>query len=269
MSSLDKKPVVFVVGGTQIDWNGLGEYLEYTGNMEFWETAVAARATGLHDVEILDSTYAKLCYKSLSLGQNANVTKIRDIPENIVSVLRSKHGSVLEHGSLNMIVTDCSRIYTHEQVRHRPGMAYSQTSGRFVRLNEIDVVFDPLLEPIRESAVEFLKILEGYYERWAEILGLDKEKSFEKKKKITSALRRFAPNGQTNEIGVTMNLRAARHQLQLRTAPSAEWEIRLVFNQIFKKLTERFTHLFADAVVLKDEDPASELFSVSFEYGAH
>lgn len=270
MASLDKKPKVFVVGETKVNWEELREYLEYTNNMEFWEVAQEAREAGLHDAEVLDSTYAKLCYRSLTLGQNRNVTKIRDIPENLVSVLRSKHGSVLEHSSVNMITTDCSRIYTHEQVRHRPGMAYSQTSGRYVRLNEIDVVFDPILEPIRQSAGDLLRIIEKYYAEWADTLGLnDPKMAFEMKKKVTSALRRFAPNGQTNEIGITMNLRAARHQLQLRTAPSAEWEIRYIFNQIFLKLTNRFKHLFSDAVCTPDEDLNSGLFSINFEYGAH
>jgi hypothetical protein len=71
--------------------------------------------------------------------------------------------------------------------------------------------------------------------------------SFTEKKKLTSAIRRFAPNGQSNEIAVSINLRALRHTLMLRTAASAEWEIRVVFEAIYKLLKKEYPLIFHGA----------------------
>ena len=68
-----------------------------------------------------------------------------------------------------------------------------------------------------------------------------------KKKKITSALRRLLPNGQSNEIGFSCNLRTLRHIVQLRTSRYAEWEIRLVFNQIYSLVKEKYPLVFYKA----------------------
>src|SRR5260370_18581779 len=42
------------------------------------------------------------------------------------------HGSVLEHAVGNFLFTGVSRSLTHELVRHRAGMGYSQLSQRYV-----------------------------------------------------------------------------------------------------------------------------------------
>jgi thymidylate synthase ThyX len=75
----------------------------------------------------------------------------------------------------------------------------------------------------------------------------DWEHNFDKKKKITSALRRPLPNGQGNEIGMSCNIRALRHVVQLRTGAGAEWEIRYVYNQIYDIVKERFPTVFYKA----------------------
>src|SRR4029077_12842239 len=73
--------------------------------------------------------------------------------------------------------------------------------------------------------------------------------SFDKKKAITSAIRRFAVNGQVNEILWSVNLRALRHMLQMRTNRHAEYEIRLVFGQVYDIVRERFPIALSDAKV--------------------
>lgn len=124
MASTDRKPVVHLVAKTEISIEGVREYLRATGNEEFEETMGAAFDAGLSGMEVLVSMMAKLCYKSLTLGHNDNVTRIRDIQSNIASAVASGHGSVLEHSSMSFIVRDCSRIFTHELVRHRAGTAF-------------------------------------------------------------------------------------------------------------------------------------------------
>lgn len=134
-------PKIFIIGVTQPDLNGLLAYLEYTGQKEFFE-----EVRSFPEPLCLVSFYAKLCYKSLVEGKNANVTKIREIEENLKGVIKSGHGSVFEHVSLNFVTTDCSRVFTHELVRHRVGTAFSQTSGRYVAIDKIDLVLPPELD---------------------------------------------------------------------------------------------------------------------------
>lgn len=241
-------PKVFLVGFTEIEWEGLERYLEYVGALDFLESARAAQDEGLSGGEILCSCFAKLCYKSLVLGQNKNVTRVRDVPDNLRNCFDSGHGSVFEHCQINFIVTDCSRVFTHELVRHRVGTAFSQTSGRYVRGDAIDVVFDPILEQVREDVLALQEIIERRYRDMVAKLRLDEMTDFDLKKKVTSALRRMLPNGQSNEMGFSLNLRSLRQTVQVRTGRHAEWEIREVFGQVYQLVKVRFPLAFHGAV---------------------
>lgn len=208
MASIDRKPVVSLVAKTCLSRDGIVEYLEATGNEEFIDTIDSSILDGLSHMEILVSMMAKLCYKSLTLGHNSNITRVRDVRSNIEAAINSGHGSVLEHASMSFIVRDCSRIFTHELVRHRAGTAFSQNSGRYIRLDSIDLVVDPILKPVEAELLQLAQCLETEYLLMAEKLGMNEPGiDFARKKKLTSALRRIAPNGQTNEIGFTVNLR--------------------------------------------------------------
>jgi thymidylate synthase (FAD) len=241
------KPKTYFIGATALDINSLTEYLTDTDQLCFLEEIEKAKEEGISDGEILCSFYAKLCYASLSLGKNKNITKIRAIADNILGTVDSGHGSVFEHAQLNFVVRDCSRVYTHEQVRHRVGTAYSQTSGRYVRNDKLNVVIDPILEPAYDLVEEARDYLEKWYKRVEERLDIANEKSFGRKKKLTSAMRRMLPNGQANELGFSLNLRSLRHLIELRTSEHAEWEIRLIFNQVYELVKKKYPAMFMDA----------------------
>lgn len=250
MASIDKKPVVELVAKTTLNKAGIIRYLEATGNEDFIQTMDEAFMDGLSEMEVLVSMMAKLCYKSLTLGKNANITRVRDVQSNIEAAIKSCHGSVLEHASMSFIVRDCSRIFTHELVRHRAGTAFSQNSGRYIRLDDIDLVVDPILKPVEGILQECAEFIQDRYEHMTDLLGMNEEGlDFATKKKLTSALRRIAPNGQTNEIGFTMNLRAMRFMIQKRTDRAAEWEIRHVFAQVFEIAAQIVPTLFCDASI--------------------
>lgn len=245
------EPKVYFIGHTVIDREGLDAYLQDTGNEDFLESLAKAKHQGVSDGEVLCSFYAKLCYASLTLGHNANVSRIRDIPDNLRGCMDQGHGSVFEHCQLNFVVRDCSRVFTHELVRHRVGSAYSQTSGRYVRGDPVDIVFDPILEPVKEDVIAVQKVIEFEYGRMVKKMGLDGMTSFSLKKKITSALRRILPNGQSNAMGFSVNLRSLRHLVQLRTHRAAEWEIRHIFGQVYRLVKAKYPLIFHGA---KEED---------------
>lgn len=262
-------PKVFLIGETQINTKSLNEYLVYTGQESFKDELIQAQEDGVSGGEALCSFFAKLCYASLTATKNKNITKVRAIADNIINTVESKHGSVFEHCSLNFVITDCSRVFTHELVRHRVGTAFSQTSGRYVRTDTLKIAFDPILNDIEEDCEEARQFLQDWYAKVQQKSGLNDMKDFEKKKKMTSALRRFLPNGQTNEIGFSLNLRTLRQLLSLRTSKHAEWEIREVFNQIYLLLQDKYKFILNDSMQvwldeMNKENPHRNLFEVSF-----
>lgn len=291
-------PQTYLVGYSAVDWDGLQAYLKDTGNEDFYQSVVAARTAGLADGEILASFYAKLCYASLTIGKNANVTRVRDIPDNLVACFTAGHGSVFGHCNINFITTSCSRVFTHELVRNHIGTEYSQTSGRYVRLDQIKMILDPILDDCRDLAesaldkmeetiylIECRKGLRKPNPDWPAARPLDHKEFFRAKqlveaagrtwplhddaeagriydamkwipnndlpfafkKQVTSAARRLAPNGQTNEMGWSINLRALRHVIQMRTSAHAEWEIRYVMNQVYRLVKKKFPLIFHGA----------------------
>ena len=72
------EPKVYWVGYQMINDAEVCRYLKDSGNEDFLESIKAARKAGLTDAEILCSMFAKLCYKSLTLGHNDNISRIRD-----------------------------------------------------------------------------------------------------------------------------------------------------------------------------------------------
>lgn len=239
-------PKTYLTGFTSINTDGLKQYLLDTEQMEFYTDLLNAQAEGLSDGEILCSFYAKMCYASLTTKKNKNISKIRGIKPNIIGTIESGHGSVFEHCSINFLTTNCSRVFTHELVRHRVGSAYSQTSGRYVRTDSIDFVHDPILDPVKDKLETALAYLQNLYQEMEKTMDLENIKDFSIKKKITSAMRRILPNGQANEIGFSLNLRSLRHLIELRTSIHAEWEIRLIFNQVYDLISEKYPAIFSD-----------------------
>ena len=89
--------------------------------------------------------------------------------------------------------------------------------------------------------------LEQLQREGAEALGIDGEGvPFHVKKEVTSALRRLAPLGLSTDIIWTANLRTLRHVIEMRTDPSAEEELRLVFDQLAQIMRAEAPLLLAD-----------------------
>jgi thymidylate synthase (FAD) len=238
------QPKVWLVGETKLDYEAIEAYLESVGAPD-WDS------DGRSDSDVLSEFMGRLCYRSWKPGLNANVTKVREgNAPYLKNIISSGHGSVLEHGSSNWVVQDVSRVFTHELVRHRAGTAFSQESMRYVRLDDLGLWIPPEAEEIAdlvEMCEEKVRSDEAFLKRLAEKLDLDGPgRSFEYKKKWTSFMRRFAPDGMATAIGFTINHRALRHVLELRTSKGAEVEIREVFDKIAFIASDQWPSLFQD-----------------------
>ena len=246
------EPKVFLVGETRCISEGIHAYLNEIGASQ-WRSDGAS-----NDAEGLIELYGRGCYRSFHAGMNPNVTRVREgNKEYIQNLLNQAHGSVLEHCTANFIFLHVSRVFTHELITHRVGMAKSQESLRFVRLDELDFWMPPEIASNPEAKQIFEDAIKDGEERQRElarIFDLDNpETPFTKKKQLTSAMRRIAPEGLATMVGWTGNFRTLRHVIETRTDPAAEREIRLVFGKVAEIAQQRWPHVFGDYTVTQED----------------
>lgn len=248
------EPEVFLVARPGIDYGGVAAYLRQAGGERWLERLDRDQLQGdqdRHDAENLVEFAGKMCYRSWEPGLNPNVRRVRDDhAKYLENILRSGHGSVLEHASFTFVLHNVSRVFTHELVRHRPGTAISQESMRFVRLDEISMWIpdwakvDPY---VMQEVAYLLDRMELFQQSMADHFKLDDDGvPFHEKKHKTSFMRRFAPDGVATGIVWTANIRTLRHVIEMRTDPGAEEEIRLVFGKIGEIMRAEAPALFGD-----------------------
>ncbi|WP_372446749.1 FAD-dependent thymidylate synthase [Microbispora oryzae] len=247
------EPEVFLVAKPSVDYDELARYLHEIGGESWLERLDRDQLTPQDLAEFA----GRLCYRSFEPGLNPNVTRIRqDQDAYLRNILASAHGSVLEHLSFSFVLHNVSRVLTHELVRHRPGVAISQESLRFVRLADLPFWFPDWARQdaeLTKRAGELLDRMEEFQTWMAGHFGLDDPGvPFAEKKHRTSFMRRFAPEGVATGLVWTANVRTLRNVIEARTAASAEEEIRLVFNRVGEIMRQEAPALFGDYTVTDD-----------------
>ncbi len=244
----ETSPAVFLIARPSIDVEGIRGYLRDVGGESWLGRRLGEADDSPNPGELIVEFAGRACYRSWEPGLNPNVTKVRtDQREYFANILRSAHGSVLEHANYSFALHDVSRVFTHEIIRHRAGSAFSQESLRYVRLADIGFRVPPALEPLRKQVLSIVEQLEEFQQSAAEELGIDAEGvPFHVKKEVTSALRRLAPIGLSTDIIWTANVRTLRHVIEMRTAEGAEEELRLVFDRIAEIMRAEAPGLFQD-----------------------
>lgn len=219
--------------------------------------SAAARENVHLDSERIVEMAGRRCYRSFALDLNPNLTAIHNNPDDYIgNLIKQGHGSVLEHFSVTFAFEGVSRVFTHELVRHRVGVAYSQESLRYVRAQPHFKMVIPKDQGDLTDLSEELKEAMDYYLASANSI-LEKTTSFRQKKELTSAIRRMLPQGMETGIVATFNIRALRHIISMRTDEAAEWEMRFVFNKVARHCKSKFPRFFQDmtSVAAKDDGP--------------
>lgn len=251
MKAVDN-PKVFLIAEPQIHMKGMLDYLKEVGGEAWWDrvgSGMHGLGGGVPAAEGLIEFMGRLCYRSWEPGLNKNVTKIReDRGEYLLNLLRTGHGSVLEHATFSFVIHNASRVMTAELNRHRAGIAISEQSLRYVRLEDLFFRFPPTLsiesQARMQVAVQDLeRTIEGLIEN-----EITDDMPFAQKKEVTSAIRRIAPLGLGTEIGWSANVRAIRHVIEMRSAMGAEEEIRVFADQLAKIMQTKCPLLFGDYV---------------------
>lgn len=248
---------IFFIAKSQIDIDESSKWLKYLG-VDEWDYEKT-------DAEALTELAGRRCYMSFKPKMNPNVTKIRtDLAEYLDNILKSSHGSVLEHSTYTFAIEGVSRVFTGEMNRHRAGWAVSEGSMRYIRFEDMGYWLPPsianesaavdgmtLAEKKVKSQLVFEQAFKDAEKHYAELQEIWKDElaptsKFKSKKEITSMMRRIVPMGVATGGIWTGNIRAIRHVITMRTTEHAEEEICFVFSNILKKIAELEPNLFGD-----------------------
>jgi thymidylate synthase (FAD) len=240
------EPQVFLIAESVVDMGELKRAMNALGGkiaLDWVEKQKDRPRNG----ELLDEVSGRICYKSHGLGLNPNITKIREDSKLYFDNTLSKgDGSILEHSSCSFAFVGVSRVFSHELVRHRAGVAISQESLRYVRPTDFNAWL-PADTPlkIKEALKKEMDSEFASYKKISESIDWDSMTMLEKKK-ITSTLRRMLPDGIATNMIWSANFRTLRHVIVMRTSEVAETEIRLVFDKVAQIVTRKFPLVFQD-----------------------
>ncbi len=240
------RPTVIKIGETRVDRDGVRQMLKALGVSDQGRTRFEKLPeTG----ETLMELAGRMCYQSFEVGLNPNVTRIReDSKEYFENLLRKGDGSVIEHSTVSFAFLNVSRVLTHELSRHRVGIAISQESLRYVRLREVKFWLpDELTEPQKEIMQRAVEETEKAYHRLDETIPWE-TLPMDRKKRLTSAMRRILPDGLATNVVWTANHRTLRWVIEMRTDPAAEVEIRSLFDQVATICVKDYPWIYADFV---------------------
>jgi thymidylate synthase (FAD) len=233
-----RDPAVYLVGRQLVDPAEVDRFLADHGVSWQTDTEVAG--------EQLAEIAGRLCYLSFARprpgGNKAYLGHIKEVG----------HGSVLEHAVWNLVFTGVSRSLTHELVRHRAGMGYSQLSQRYVDESVAEYVEpdcianDPTLhavwlETVSQAHQAYMKLVNLLAETFK-----DEPDRTLRRKLARQAARSVLPNATETKIFVTANARALRHFIEMRASRHAEVEIRKLAVQVLRLMQGEAPHLFSD-----------------------
>jgi thymidylate synthase (FAD) len=207
----------------------------------------------------------RLCY--LSFGEDAGLEgghkTIGGRTTNqayLANILQVKHGSVLEHAVWTFLFEGVSRALTHELVRHRAGMGFSQLSQRYVDESDIGFVLPPEVPDDGPVFDAWRAACEQSLQRYRELLAALTEQigaqgpATMRKKRARQAARAVLPNCAETKIVVTGNARSLRHFVEMRGSATADVEIRRLAVAVLRVLQAEAPHIFGDMTIAAQDD---------------
>ena len=178
----------------------------------------------LHDMEYNAALAALIC--------RANTDKEFVPSEVLTRRIKENHGSVLEHINLTYSIEGLSRACLQELARHRL-ISLSVESTRYTLRKYLDGEdFDERFDEYPASyLVDWLyKIAESNPDM------------------PNDELKYYIPEFWPTNLILTSNIRELRHILNLRTAPNALKEFRVLAHALFDAVPDAFKYLLHDCV---------------------
>ena len=177
---------------------------------------------------------ARTCYQSFDREGDGTAEKL------IRHCISRGHESILEHVAFGLrLITD--RGVTHELVRHRIGVAFSQESTRYVRYNGEMEFIEPWWwdeESLDEIiSRHFANACDDAEDRYHEML---------KHGAAPQAARAVLPNCLKTEIVATANIREWRHIFKLRRSPAAHPDMRGLMDAAYEMARTNYPVFFEE-----------------------
>lgn len=193
---------------------------------------------------------AKLCYSPADIDELIAGIEEKDQSRFIERLVSMGHLSPIEHVSFTFAIEGVSRSLLAQITRHRIA-SYSVKSQRYVKAASKDdgesifnYIIPPSIEALGEEYVERyneqMKIIQGWYDEWVDVLGGEGEVAYQD-------ARFVLPNAAETKMIVTMNGRELMHFFSLRCCNRAQWEIRELATQMLKQVKEVAPNIFKNA----------------------
>lgn len=244
-------PTVELISRQELLSGNLERWLE--ANSLTWDRDYSDGSPG----EVIAEASGRVCYLSYGKprpgGNAAYLAHIKEVG----------HGSVFEHVAWTFMLSGVSRSLTHELVRHRVGVAYSQLSQRFVDESTADFVCPDIIHG-DAALMEFWRVAvctshrvyaeishginqrlltePGYADRWLP----NTATTTDRRKLARQAARSVLPNATETKLAFTANARALRHIFDMRAKFEAEPEIRKLAHRLWGVVVRDSPHLFGD-----------------------
>jgi thymidylate synthase (FAD) len=259
-----KKPGVALISKPDVNLSGIKAFLSgFPADYKFED--YLKDPFELPSAEKLTKLAGQTCYMSFAPGRTWN----KDAQRYFDNIVTSGHGSVLEHANFTFLLWGISRSLTHELVRHRAGVGYSQVSqryvsGRVLRFVErqeyqkdktLHKMFEERIDRAYKEYTDMANYLYGKQEKGYKILS--GEAKTDLRKKVQQVARSVLPNETEAPIVVTANIRAWRHMINMRASDHAETEIRAAFYNIYKLLRMLAPRLLKDFKIVHLSDGTS------------
>ena len=124
--------------------------------------------------------------------------------------------ALMDHVVYMFEIEDCSRVTTHQLVRHRAA-SYDQESQRFSAATREGVVTPPSIQTNEAAVKAYDEALKAVYSAYEKMVasGVPKEDA-----------RYVLPSSIKTKLVMTVNARSLMHIVWQRTALQAQWEIR-------------------------------------------
>jgi thymidylate synthase ThyX len=108
-------PEVYLLARPSISLEGMRAYLADVGGESWLERRLEEAEGDPNGGELVVEFGGRACYRSWEPGLNANVTRVRtDQREYFANILRSAHGSVLEHANYSLAIRNVSRVFCYD-----------------------------------------------------------------------------------------------------------------------------------------------------------
>ena len=177
----------------------------------------------LHDMEYNAALAALTCH--------ANTDK-EFVPSDVLKRrIKENHGSVLEHINLTYSIEGLSRACLQELSRHRL-ISLSVESTRYTLRKQLEYTkfFDELPKEYLDFAFAFVHFADAHPDM------------------PNDELKYYLPEFWPTNLILTSNIRELRHILNLRTAPNALKEFRVLAHALFEVVPDEFKYLLHDCV---------------------